>query len=354
MSLFFDVTKSNSARQLSGLTRVSEKLRLALTKKLGEALVPVVWHSRKRCFVKTTDRGILNFAATDSFLTPEVFSSDERPGFYEYLADSRVRLAAIFHDAIPLQYPDIIWPHSVARHSLYMRDLVRFQHVFSVSAASQTDLVNHWKELKFPSQPSVSTIYLGADFFDRSSKSWTHRPQEIPLILNIGILEPRKNQSQLLDLARSLWDEGFVFELHFVGRINPHFGKPIEKKIKQAKKAGCPVYLHSKQSDDALLNLYSKARFTVFNSFAEGFGLPVVESLWLGVPCISTNLPSLKDMDFGAACIRVDSGSELKQSIATWLTDATKLTDANNACGSLNLPTWSDAGVTLIDWMRSS
>jgi len=354
MSLFFDVTKSASARQVSGLIRVSERLRQEIELKLGKDLISVVWNPSKHCFLAASNRTRLELSDSDNFITPEVFSSEDRPGYHEHLKNTGVKSAAIFHDAIPLKHPDITWPQSVARHPMYMRNLASYSHVFSVSKSSQQDLEAYWDWLKLSKRASLSTLALGADFFDRSQLNWAHLPQELPLILNVGIIEPRKNQSQLLDVARDLWDEGLKFELHLAGRINPHFGKPIEKTIKQVRKAGYSVTLHTKQSDDLLLDLYSRAHFSVFNSIAEGFGLPVIESLWLGVPCISTSLPSLQGITFGRECQFVDSKDSLKSSVRNWLTGPKELEAASMEAQRAVLPRWSDTAQTIINWAQDS
>lgn len=333
--------------------RVSRKLKQALSSKLEHEFVPVVWHSGKKAFTNRSKRSILKMSATDCFLTPEIFSSDDRPGYHDCLIKSGVRSAAVFHDAIPLKHPDITWPQSVSRHPLYMRDLVRFNQIFGVSQSSRQDLMEYWNWLKVGNRPSVSHLVLGADFFDRSPQ-WIRKPSSIPLVLNVGIIEPRKNQAQLLDVAIQLWESGLMFDLVFAGRVNPHFGKPIEKKIKDARKAGYSVHLLPRQSDELLLELYSRAHFSVFNSIAEGFGLPVVESLWLGVPCICSQLPSLSELPLGAACKVVDSKSSLFSAVKHWLTDPTALRVSSSAAQKLTLPTWDDSANTLLDWAENS
>jgi glycosyltransferase involved in cell wall biosynthesis len=353
MSLFYDVTKTSGSRQSSGLIRVSERLGQALEENLGAAFVPVVWRQGKRCFTELSRRVPVQMSGSDHFLTPEVFSAEERSGYFAHLEQSEVQRAAVFHDAIPLKYPEITWPKSVSRHPSYMTDLARLNQIFSVSQASQDDLIDFWDERKTLSLPQLSTIALGADFFDRSTIRWTHAPQSVPLIVRIGIIEPRKNQKELLEVACQLWDAGLKFELIFVGRVNPHFGKPIEKLIKRAKKSGYPVQLISKQSDERLLNLYTKAHFTVFNSITEGFGLPVVESLWLGLPCISSRLPSLSTYFDQTTCISVESQADLQSAMTRWLTHPEELDNATSAARQLTLPTWRGAAETILSWMNS-
>src|ERR1019366_7898 len=101
---------------------------------LGSAATEVRWPAWDR-----------SAGADDWFLTGELFSEEERPGFTEFLAVHPCRLAAIFHDAIPLRHPHITWPQSVARHPGYMKSLARFDRVWAVSEASRAELLGFWR-----------------------------------------------------------------------------------------------------------------------------------------------------------------------------------------------------------------
>ncbi len=354
MVLFYDVTKAASSKQHSGLIRVSGRLRQSLEERLVDELVPVEWVQRKKSFQIAGSREKVVLTSSDHFLTPEVFSSDNRPGLYQHLIESGVKSAAVFHDAIPYKYPDITWPKSVERHPLYMRDLAGLDQIFSVSQASQNDLLDFWKSAGLDPKPEMDLLRLGADFIDRSQTEWKHQPGSLPVLVNVGIIEPRKNQEELLEVACGLWDQGYEFELHFAGRINPHFGKPIAKKIKKAQQAGYAVFLQSKQSDRTLLNLYSKAHFTVFNSITEGFGLPVVESLWLGIPCLTRCLPSLDEYIDGKSCVGVRNPGELETAMTAWLSDSKTLASATSTAADRVMGRWKDTVEPILKWKGSS
>ncbi|MEO6873784.1 MAG: hypothetical protein ABI222_03070, partial [Opitutaceae bacterium] len=126
--IYFDVTKAAASGHRSGLMRVSSRLSAAL----GTGAIEAMWDEGLREY-RTRDR--VNFAPGDWLLTAEVFSEAERPGWGELLRSGRIRMAAVFHDAIPLKFPQITWPQSVARHPGYMKMLARFDHVWAVSEA---------------------------------------------------------------------------------------------------------------------------------------------------------------------------------------------------------------------------
>ncbi|HEX2852352.1 MAG TPA: glycosyltransferase family 1 protein [Opitutaceae bacterium] len=287
--IFLDVTKASSARHRSGLTRVGTRL----AQNFGLAAAGVAWPEWDRA----VKRG-------DWFLTPELFSENERPGFNAFLEARPCRFAAIFHDAIPLKHPHITWPHSVARHPEYMKRLARFDRVWAVSEASRQELTGFWRWQGIETVPPVDVLSLGADF-NGAPRVTARRTVASAQLLCVGILEPRKNQLFLLDVCERLWADGLAFELHVVGRVNPHFGAPILARIKTLRRKYRGLRFHDSASDSEVAKLYANARASVFPTIAEGCGLPLLESLWLGVPCLCSDLPVLRENADGGGCIAI-------------------------------------------------
>jgi len=334
--IFFDVTKSASAGHRSGLTRVSERLR----DELGPDVQPVVWSDWNRAVAKD-----------DWFLTGELFSEAERPGFWEFLRSPPCRLAAVFHDAIPLKLPHVTWPQSVARHPEYLKMLACFDRVLAVSEASRRDLAGFWRWQGVEPRAKVETILLGADFngAPRAPLISNLKSQISNLLLCVGIVEPRKNQAFLLEVCVELWREGLAFELHFVGRVNPHFGRPIAEKIKSLRKNFPGLHFHEAADDRTLGALYGQARASVFPTLAEGCGLPLLESLWRGVPCVCSDLPVLRENADAGGCLAVAPAdmAAWKAALRAVLTDAAVGQKLQAAAAARTLPRWADTAAAL-------
>ena len=344
--IHFDVTKSGRSGHRSGLNRVSERL-LA---ELGDAARPVSWTEWDRSAVRPGDW----------FLTAEIFGVEDRPGWGEFLRAKPCRLAAIFHDAIPLRHPLITWPQSVARHPGYMKNLAQFDRVWAVSVASRDDLLGYWRWLGVATPPPVDVLANGADFDGASRvtapESTAVRPPPAasdslipPSLLSIGIVEPRKNQGFLLDVCAELWREGLAFELHLVGRVNPHFGAPIVKKIKRWRREFPGLHYHAAASDAVVAALYAKTRATVFSTIAEGCGLPLLESLWQGVPCVCSDLPVLRENADGGGCVSVPVSdlAAWKDALRRVLTDDKLHARLVQEATTRPLPTWKEAAQAL-------
>jgi glycosyltransferase involved in cell wall biosynthesis len=335
--IYFDATKSGSAGHRSGLMRVSARLRA----ELGAAAAEVKWSDGLR---DRAGKEIVGLRAEDWFLTSELFSDRERPGFSDFIERHPCRLAAIFHDAIPLKHPHITWPQSVARHPGYMKSLARFDRVWAVSEASRQELLGFWRWQGVERVPPVEVLTLGADFAAAA------RVTEAPIarsrhFLCVGIVEPRKNQVLLVNACEELWREGLAFELNVVGRVNPHFGGPIVARMKQVQREFPALQFHESADDGELAALYAGARASVFPTIAEGCGLPLLESLWLGVPCVCSDLPVLRENAPGGGCVAVtvNDRAAWKAALRRMIVDDAWHAKLAQEAIARPLPTWADA-----------
>ncbi len=349
--IYYDVTKMAGASHRSGLTRVSRRLR----EELGRTLVPVQWDGRRRAFVLAGGRGPAPLAAADWLLTVELFSEAERAGFRDFVAAPPCRLAAFFHDAIPLRLPHITWPQSVQRHPDYLKLLAGFDRIWAVSQASRNDLVEFWRWQGTVPRARVETIALGADFdgsgrVARSSADTAGRAA----LLCVGIIEPRKNQEFLLEVCTALWGEGLDFDLQVVGRVNPHFGGPMARRFRAAQRREPRLHLHAAAGDAALHALYGAARAVVFPTLAEGCGLPLLEALWRGVPCVASDLPSLRENAAAGGCLlaRVNDAADWREQLRTVLADPSKLQCLQQAAARRPLPRWADTAWCLLQGLE--
>lgn len=345
--IYYDTTKMGAAKQRSGLTRVSARLR----EEFGGTITEVAWDGARRAFVTGKDQAPVAFAATDWLLTVELFSTTERPGFGDFVGRPPCRLAAMFHDAIPLRWPHITWPQSVQRHPEYMKLLAGFDRVFAISEASRLDLTGFWRWQGLAPRAQADLIELGADF-DGSNR--VQRDALIPTkgrasLLCVGIVEPRKNQAFLLGVAEALWRDGVDFDLHIVGRVNPHFGKPIAERMKALARQEPRFQFHAAAGDEALGRLYAAARAVVFPTIAEGCGLPLLEALWRGVPCVCSDLPVLRENADAGGCLvaRLNDMADWKAKLRTVLTDMAENRRLQTAAMARPLPRWTETAAAL-------
>ncbi|MGH9612357.1 MAG: glycosyltransferase family 4 protein, partial [Bryobacteraceae bacterium] len=104
-----------------------------------------------------------------------------------------------------------------------------------------------------------------------------------PYFLFVGSLETRKNVTGAIEAfgASGLVGEGF--RLCIVGGRG-HGAPEIERRARDT--AGVVVYGYV--SDVALCSLYEGAAGFIYPSYLEGFGVPLLEAMAFGLPCIAT------------------------------------------------------------------
>src|SRR5207244_10141753 len=143
------------------------------------------------------------------------------------------------------------------------------------------------------------------------------------LVVYVSSFHGRKNHLTLLRAAEKLWQQGLEFELHLIGR---NVGAPLNKIVRQIwnlRLDGRPLRWLRHVDDETLLREYRDCRFTVYPSLMEGYGLPIVESLLHGKPCICGSNGALGEVARGGGCLIVDQTSEdaLAAGIKQLLTD---------------------------------
>jgi alpha-1,3-rhamnosyl/mannosyltransferase len=105
-------------------------------------------------------------------------------------------------------------------------------------------------------------------------------------------------------------------------------------------------------SRDVLQALYYGAGAFVFPSLAEGFGLPVIEALAVGLPVIANDLPSLVEIAGGYATF-VDAASEdaLECALTAFREDAGDVAGARRAHARTH--SWDRCAAETTDLYRS-
>jgi glycosyltransferase involved in cell wall biosynthesis len=284
-------------------------------------------------------------------LVPEIFSprvAAALPNIFSAVSGPRV---ALFHDAIVLQYPELSPRATVARFPAYLRELLQFDGVAAVSEASRVALLDYWRWLGVSRAPEVVAVPLGIDPPPPAPE--TPRPAAIPTVLCVGSIEGRKNQAALLDGCESLWAGGAKFELRMIGLANTETGGATLEKIRQLASAGRPVRYEGPADDAALEEAYLGCAFTVYPSVAEGFGLPVAESLSRGRPCLCRMEGALGEVARGGGCVDLGGASpaEIAAAVGGLLGSPARVAALESEARARRFKTWAAYADDLLAWM---
>ena len=237
-------------------------------------------------------------------IVPEFYDDSVRDALPRWRARSSAPDLAIFHDAIAFFHPEWGVPQTVARYPAYLRSLAAFRGVACVSEFSKGQLLRAWEHLGVTAATAVRTVPLGL-----RPETLGPRPGEVktdravPRLLCISTIEPRKNHEALLHACERLWSTGYRFSLELIGMLNRGFASPVPALIAAAQAAGRPLAWQGAVSAAVLHATIREADLTIYPSHCEGFGLPVWESLYFGVPCLTTTGGALAEVAPGGGCL---------------------------------------------------
>lgn len=266
-----------------------------------------------------------------------------------------VQTAAVFYDLIPLRHP--LYQDLAARHSCYVTQLARCDRLFAISHFARQTLVEHFTSALAGSEAlsadlasRVLAAPLGEADHDIPAPSRANPGLRNDILL-IGTVEPRKGQLRVLESFNKL--PPILRErvrIHVVGALHPS----IDAQFRSLVASSRGVHYHGYMDDARMRELLDRARFTIFASEDEGFGLPIAESLARGVPCLTANFGAMAEVARGGGCFTVDvrSSRELVGAIARLVRDDALIGRLRREIAGRSLRTWREYAATLANELR--
>ena len=283
-------------------------------------------------------------------IVPEIFSpvvAGRLPELFERVAGPKV---AFFFDAIPLTHPEFTPARTVARFPAFMVELLRFDGVAAISQTTADHLTGYWHWLGEIDPPPVHVVPLGC-----VPPPATHAAPvgPLPRVLCVSTIEGRKNHLALLDAAEALWSAGLRFELRLVGLPRPETAASALQRIEQLQADGRPLHFDGVLDETALEAAWAGCAFSVYPSEIEGYGLPIVESLARGKPCICAATGAPGELVAGGGCLGVApaNSANLADALRRLLTDSALQVRLTTEARNRPLVTWRDSASDLLAWM---
>lgn len=225
----------------------------------------------------------------------------------EYARKHGMRVAGIFYDAIPWLHPEVVLHWTSRDHEDYMTAFAGLDVVIPISEHSAGDYIRFAKG-KGLALPPVRPCSLASQIFgrERETRLKADNPGAVK-ILYVATLEPRKNHASLISAFEKATSQlnGRKAELHLVGGVYAS-APEIGEAVRAAAEKNPAIIWHNHVSNDELGRLYTECDFTVYATWIEGFGLPVMESMWFGRPCLCSDDGVIAENAAGGGCLMVD------------------------------------------------
>lgn len=231
-----------------------------------------------RSFRKAFPNGVTYFNTGHSNLRLAIFEAIQN------LKSSKS--IVLIHDLIPITGSDFTRPEVTERFKGDMSRVAKFADlVIYNSNATRTEAEAHFASLG--RVPAQVTAHLGlVDGFAQNGP-FTQASAK-PGFVIVGTIEPRKNHALLLkiwqDFAATL-PEDQIPDLHIIGRRGWN-NDQVFQILDQERAINKHVFEHNNLSDAAYRTLLGKSWGLLFPSFAEGFGLPLIEAAAAGIPIL--------------------------------------------------------------------
>ncbi len=284
-------------------------------------------------------------------VVPELVTAKEMGDITDFAQIRKVRIAVIFHDSIAILHPEWVNDKVNRNHRNYLEATTNVDCVIPVSQFAADGYREYIEENGLPSPP-IRVCENAAEFSSYSRKREYKPPDtEEVFALCVSMLDPRKNHKNLVEAFDWLCSNYPKIPLHLtlVGNTYPG-ATDIENRIRRDCRRNPRLRWLGQVDDYELESLYRGSHFCVFPSRVEGFGLPIMESIWHGLPCICANEGAMEERSIGGGCLTVDVGDyrQIGLALKKMAEDRDLREKLTGECVARELRTWTDYAVDLV------
>ena len=283
-------------------------------------------------------------------LVPELFYDPGRVTFFRSLSAEQLDLFYfIIYDLLPFTHPQFFIANAPQETvNGYTRVVRTARHVAFISGWTR-DAYYHRLVRKSCSSPGP-VLRLGSDGLGARPSGLPARCRD-PKFTVVGTIEPRKNHALILDVFEPLLHQIGGLRLVFLGKLG-WVDSSLAERLRFLADGRCPGFEHDADLSDELIRQHVLESWaTIYISAAEGFGLPPVESLWLGTPVIASSaVPSLEGIQpAGVHIVEPLNAFNLREAVLAFLEVIYAQRKGEEAI-SLNLPTWRGFAMEVAKW----
>lgn len=202
----------------------------------------------------------------------------------------------------------------------------------------------HWlmARLEDFTLPRTSGVFCNSDYTQslvapRTPRTWrvdnpirsqfftpisTSEQTNVPILLNVGVVGPRKRQLELLRTAERIWRRGLLLEFRFVGPCNEGtYAADFLSEIRKAEKEGYASYRGSLEVGELVREMDAASGLCHFPS-EEAFGLVVAEGVARNLKFFGSKVGGIPEIVGGVNGVELFDENDfysLEEGIVRWV-----------------------------------
>jgi glycosyltransferase involved in cell wall biosynthesis len=272
-------------------------------------------------------------------------------GLVRWISRNQINAVYLIHDLIPITHPQFCRPGEQAKHEVRIENaLASAAGIICNSEATRSSLGDFARAKGLALPESIVSWISGPPVASHGAPKVLDRPYFVTL----GTIEARKNHLLLLKVWQDL-----VLKFASSAPLLVIIGQRGWKAEKATAILDDPqeleehIYELGCCNDEDLASWLAGARALLMPSLVEGFGLPVIEALRLGVPVITSDLPVYREI-VGSIPTYLDpsDAAAWQGTIADFMADGAERSRQLGELRHFEAPDWSRHFADIEDWLH--
>lgn len=270
-----------------------------------------------------------------------------REAYHAFRVLGNCRIVFYLHDIIPIDWPEYVKVGDDINHAKRVTAMAEMADFILVNSEYTKNRFLAFCDDNELRKPSVYVLFIGIEekflnFSTLKQETGVIGEVKTPYFVYVSTIEPRKNHLLLLHI----WRQQFLLgnkkfpKLIIIGKRGWNNQNIIDILDRSSFVKESVIEL-SGLSDSQMVSIIKGARALLYPSFVEGWGMPIVECIAMGVPVVCSDIPAHRESGQGQV-VYIDpvDGKEWLEWINKLATSDIERNDLIKKYANYKMPTW--------------